>query len=211
MFTGIVQLTGIITERSADNRRMRIRTGASFMQGVRTGDSICCNGVCLTAVDIEHDSFAADLSGETLRLTSASDWKDGQRLNLEPAMAADGRFGGHIVTGHADGTCILQKETDTGNGIERIYSIPPGLEPLIAPKGSVCIDGVSLTVNKADMRSFSVMLIPHTLQVTILGEHRPGTRANIEADIAARYLLRMRECDAAHAAADTALTPEYEG
>lgn len=194
MFTGIIQLTGTVIQRNTDGSRIRIHADQYFIASLSEGDSVSCDGICLTAVALKKDSFSADLSSETLNTTKAGNWTEGRRLNLEPAMSAQGRFGGHIVTGHVDGLSEFLEETDTGNGIFRRYSIPQGLEPLVATKGSVCLNGVSLTVNKATMTDFTVMLIPHTLSSTTLGDRPVGDTVNIEADIAARYLLRIHEC-----------------
>jgi riboflavin synthase len=195
MFTGIVQGVGRI--RSVDVRAgdaaMWIETAGVPLVGVEIGGSIAVNGCCLTAVRLEPAAFAADLSRETLSLTTAGDWRPGVEVNLEKALAAGEALGGHYVTGHVDGVATVTSRQDDARSVRVEFEVPSQLARYIACKGSVCVDGVSLTVNGVSGRRFDVNLVPHTLEVTILGGYRPGTRVNLEVDIIARYLERLVE------------------
>jgi riboflavin synthase len=195
MFTGIVQGVGRI--RSVEPRggdvTMWIETGDVTLADVGTGGSIAVNGCCLTAVRFEPASFAADLSRETLSLTTAGDWRPGTAVNLEKALTAGQALGGHYVTGHVDGVGLVVSRHDDARSVRVEFEVPAELARYVARKGSVCVDGVSLTVNGVAGRNFDVNLVPHTLAVTILGGYRPGTRVNLEVDIIARYLERLVE------------------
>jgi len=196
MFTGIV--TDVGTVRSAEHRgdlRLQIATGYD-LDTVDLGASIACSGVCLTVVDKGGDWFSVDVSAETLSRTAADMWREGTKLNLERSLRLGDELGGHIVTGHVDavaevvGTCAEGDSTRVG------ISVPRALGPMIAPKGSVALDGVSLTVN--DVRGaedgsthFSVNIIPHTAQQTTLGDIAGGRQLNVEVDVLARYIARM--------------------
>lgn len=201
MFTGLIAALGTVvarTEQEGGGARLLISAPSSLVAELGEGDSICCSGACLTALNVTPDhptapGFEADVSPETLRLTTLANAAPGFPLNLEPAMAANGRFGGHIVTGHVDATGELLALEPTGEYVTLTFSAPAELAPLIARKGSICVDGVSLTVNEADAASFKVMLIPRTLSSTTLGRLRPGNKVNLEADLAARYLMRFHE------------------
>jgi riboflavin synthase len=193
MFTGIVQGVGRV--RSIEPRggdvTMWIDTGELSLAGVETGGSIAVNGCCLTAVRLEASAFAADLSRETLALTTAGDWTAGTAVNLERALTAGQALGGHYVTGHVDGVGQVVSRHDDARSVRVEFEVPPELARYVARKGSVCVDGVSLTVNGVAGRRFEVNLVPHTLAVTVLGGYRPGTRVNLEVDIIARYLERL--------------------
>ena len=193
MFTGIVQGVGRV--RSIEPRggdvTMWIDTGELSLAGVETGGSIAVNGCCLTAVRLEASAFAADLSRETLALTTAGDWTPGTGVNLERALTAGQALGGHYVTGHVDGVGQVVSRHDDARSVRVEFEVPPELARYVARKGSVCVDGVSLTVNGVAGRRFEVNLVPHTLAVTVLGGYRPGTRVNLEVDIIARYLERL--------------------
>jgi riboflavin synthase len=193
MFTGIVQGVGRV--RSIEPRggdvTMWIDTGELSLAGVETGGSIAVNGCCLTAVRLEASAFAADLSRETLALTTAGDWTAGTAVNLERALTAGQALGGHYVTGHVDGVGQVVSRHDDARSVRVEFEVPPELARYVARKGSVCVDGVSLTVNGVAGRRFDVNLVPHTLAVTVLGGYRPGTRVNLEVDIIARYLERL--------------------
>jgi riboflavin synthase len=195
MFTGIVQGVGRI--RSVEPRggdvTMWIETGDVALADVGTGGSIAVNGCCLTAVRFEPAAFAADLSRETLSLTTAGDWRPGTAVNLEKALTAGQALGGHYVTGHVDGVGLVVSRHDDARSVRVEFEVPAELARYVARKGSVCVDGVSLTVNGVAGRHFDVNLVPHTLEVTILGGYRPGTRVNLEVDIIARYLERLVE------------------
>ena len=193
MFTGIVQGMGRV--RSVEPRggdvAMWIETGDVSLAGVETGGSIAVNGCCLTAIEFDGNAFKADLSRETLALTTAGEWAPGTPVNLERALTAGQALGGHYVTGHVDGVGEVVARHEDARSIRVEFEVPADLARYVARKGSVCIDGVSLTVNGVAGRRFDVNLVPHTLEVTILGGYRPGTRVNIEVDIIARYLERL--------------------
>ena len=196
MFTGIV--TDVGTVRSAEQRgdlRMQIQCGYD-LESVDLGASIACSGVCLTVVDKGEDWFAVDVSGETLSRTAKDHWSEGARLNLERSLRLGDELGGHIVTGHVDAVGTVVGTCAEGDSVRIGISVPPGLGPMIAPKGSIAIDGVSLTVN--DVRDaedgsthFSVNIIPHTAQHTTLGEIAAGQQLNVEMDVLSRYINRM--------------------
>jgi riboflavin synthase len=193
MFTGIVQGVGRV--RSVEPRggdvRMWIDTGDVPLGDVAIGGSIAVNGCCLTAIELEPAAFAADLSRETLSLTTAGGWSSGTPVNLEKALTAGQSLGGHYVTGHVDGAGRVLSRHDDARSVRVEFEVPPDLARYVARKGSICVDGVSLTVNGAAGNRFDVNLVPHTLEVTILGSYRPGTRVNLEVDIIARYLERL--------------------
>jgi riboflavin synthase len=193
MFTGIVQGVGRV--RSVETRggdvRMWIDTGGVPLADVTVGGSIAVNGCCLTAIELEPTAFAADLSRETLSLTTAGQWSAGTRVNLEKALTAGQALGGHYVTGHVDGVGQVLSRHDDARSVRVEFEVPPELARYVARKGSICVDGVSLTVNGVAGNRFDVNLVPHTLEVTILGGYRPGSRVNLEVDIIARYLERL--------------------
>ncbi len=198
MFTGII--TDIGTVRSAEQRGdMRLTIGCGYdLAGVDLGASISCSGTCLTVVDKGPDWFAVDVSAETLSRTAAGQWQAGTRLNLERALRLGDELGGHLVTGHVDGLVQVVGICPEGDSHKIGLSAPAELSPFIAVKGSVTLDGVSLTVNEihdADdgTTHFAVNIIPHTAAHSTLGNAVPGQRLNLEIDILARYLLRMIE------------------
>jgi riboflavin synthase len=200
MFTGIVQTIGTVTRcdpRGGDTE-IAIAASAGYLEGTALGDSIAVNGCCLTVTQLVDNAFMADVSRETLSLTTLGDWAVGARVNLEKALRAGDALGGHYVTGHVDGVATVAAVTDDARSRRVGFVVPVTLGRYIARKGSVTIDGVSLTVNGVtelgagtpDAR-FEVNLVPHTLNVTILGGYVPGTRVNLEVDIIARYMERM--------------------
>jgi len=193
MFTGIVQALGevrAITPRGGDVELL-IGAGALSLEGVAIGDSISVSGCCLTVTRLGADSFAADASLETLQVTTLGGWRAGQRVNLEKALRAGDPLGGHYVSGHVDGIATVAAATADARSLRVDFAVPAPLARYIARKGSVCIDGVSLTVNDVVQNRFGVNLIPHTLEVTTLGACRAGTQVNLEVDIIARYLERL--------------------
>lgn len=193
MFTGIVQGVGRVraVEPRGGDVTLWIETGDVPLAGVEVGGSIAVNGACLTAVQLEPEAFAADVSRETLSLTTAGQWSPGTRVNLEKALTAGQALGGHYVTGHVDGVGQVVSRHDDARSVRVEFEVPPPLARYVARKGSVCVDGVSLTVNGVVGNRFDVNLVPHTLQMTVLGDYRPGTRVNLEVDIIARYLERL--------------------
>lgn len=193
MFTGIVQTIGRVEQlvRKGGDVELTIEAPELGLTNVAVGDSICVSGCCLTATRLEATSFVADVSRETLAVTTLGDWKLGQRVNLEKALNAGQALGGHYVTGHVDGLArVVAIEPDARSHRIR-FEVPTELSRYIARKGSVCIDGTSLTVNEVEANVFGVNLIPHTLSATVSGDYQVGARVNIEVDIIARYLERL--------------------
>ena len=199
MFTGIVQAVGLVQGIVAKggDLEMTFDSDSLGLDAVAIGDSISVNGCCLTVTRMEASSFAADVSRETLAVTTLGRLRAGDRVNLEKALYAGQALGGHYVTGHIDGIGTVLNIDSDARSHRVLFDTPPGLARYIARKGSVCIDGVSLTVNSVEGASFAVNLIPHTLQVTILGDYRRGTPVNLEVDIIARYLERLMQPDPA--------------
>ena len=194
MFTGIIEAVGVVahSEDIAGDRRLRFEA-PGFFAGVGLGDSIAVSGVCLTAVELGADFFVADLSGETLQATTARHWGPGIRVNLERALTPSKPLGGHMVSGHVDGVGTLIGKKSEARSWRMDFELPPELARYVARKGSVCIDGVSLTVNDVGGARFGVNIIPHTLGQTTLGALREGDAVNIEVDLVARYLERLVE------------------
>lgn len=197
MFTGIVSDIGTI--ESIDQRgdlRVKIKCGYD-MDGVDMGASIACSGVCLTVVDKGADWFAVDVSGETLSCTAEGQFTAGRRLNLERALKVGDELGGHIVTGHVDGVGEVMSSIVAGDSREVVIRVSKELAPFVAAKGSITVDGVSLTVNAVSdedgVTLFTLNIIPHTAQVTTLGDLQSGRVVNLEIDILARYLARMEQ------------------
>ena len=193
MFTGIVETTGTLERKDeiGGDYRLVIHTGELSLAGCRTGDSISVSGACLTMLDPTADRFTADVSQETLTVTTLGAVEEGGRVNLELAMGVDDRMGGHLVTGHVDGKARLLSRREDARAERFDFEVPHDLARYIARKGSVCLDGVSLTVNGVDGDRFSVCLIPHTMAITTLGDLQPGDEVNLEVDLIARYLERL--------------------
>lgn len=193
MFTGIIQAIGTIAalEPKGQDVRVRVQTGKLDLSDVHLGDSIAVNGVCLTAVELPGDGFWADVSGETLSRTTFADLQKGSQANLEKALTPTTRLGGHLVSGHVDGIGeIISRKTD-GRSERFVIRAPDALARYIAEKGSICVDGISLTVNDISGAEFELNIVPHTLVETTMSEFKPGTRVNLEVDIIARYLERL--------------------
>jgi riboflavin synthase len=193
MFTGIIEAKGTIAnlEQLESEWRIRIETGALDLSDVKIGDSIAVNGCCLTVVTLSASGFAADVSLETLRCTTLGVLKAGSAVNLEKAMLATDRFGGHIVSGHVDGVGELESITPEGKSLKLQFRAPDDLARYIAAKGSICIDGTSLTVNGVEGARFTINVIPHTQEETISGTYGVGQQVNLEVDLVARYLERL--------------------
>jgi riboflavin synthase len=193
MFTGIVMAVGRLreAERLGGDTRLVIDTGRLSLAGAAIGDSIAVNGVCLTLTRLEEATFVADVSRETLGLTTLGELRAGTPLNLETALRAGDPLGGHYVSGHIDGVACVTARADDARSVRVEFELPLGLERYVARKGSICIDGVSLTVNEIGGRRLGVNLVPHTLAVTNAGDWRVGTRVNCEVDMIARYLERL--------------------
>jgi riboflavin synthase len=199
MFTGIILAIGKIAavERKAGDCRLKIDTGKLSLMDVALGDSIAVNGVCLTAVELDAHYFCADVSNETLSRTILNNATTGTAVNLELALTPATRMGGHIVSGHVDGIGqVIEKKAD-GRSIRFTFKAPDNLAKYIAEKGSICINGISLTVNEVNGAKFSVNIVPYTLKDTTLGEATVGTKVNLEVDLLARYMERLMLGEAA--------------
>ena len=209
MFTGIIEANGVLTGREArgPGARLAIRTrGAPFAQPLSVGESVAVHGPCLTVQALTTDGFYCDATAETLARTTLGSRPIGARVHLERALAVGDRLGGHIVTGHIDGKVRLRSRETVGDAEKLIFEFEEAdLARFVARKGSVAIDGVSLTVNAATVDAFDVVIIPHTLAVTALGELGPGSEANFEVDLLARYLARLLEASSGGATKDVAL------
>lgn len=195
MFTGIVAATGKLQSRESHDGDLRIRfeVPSALMAGSNIGDSISVSGVCLTMLEPDATGFSADLSVETLDKTSLGDRREGDSVNLELAMRASDRLGGHLVSGHVDGLATLISRTVDARSERFLFETDRSLARYIASKGSACLDGVSLTVNEVDDNRFSICIIPHTLTVTTLGNLAAGEKVNLEVDLIARYLDRLNQ------------------
>lgn len=193
MFTGIIEETGTIEAYEPHTTGARLRvTCNKVREDLNTGDSISVNGVCLTAVDLEPQSFAADLAPETLNRTNLNQLQAGNAVNLERSMPANGRYSGHIVQGHVDGTGeLLALDLLGDSNYWLTIKIPNELDRYIVHKGSICIDGISLTVAKLEADTLAVTIIPHTYEATAMRDWKPGRRLNLEVDVIAKYVEKM--------------------
>jgi riboflavin synthase len=200
MFTGIIQSVGALTssELRGEDRRLRISAPGLDLTGTQPGDSIAVSGVCLTAVTLDGEGFAADVSTETLACTTLGGLEPGDRVNLEKALTPATPLGGHLVSGHVDGVGEVLERHDDARSVRMRFRVPDALARYLARKGSVCVDGVSLTVNEADGERFAVNLVPHTLEQTTLSDFAPGRPVNIEVDLVARYLERLLSAREGH-------------
>ncbi|MGD8174855.1 riboflavin synthase [Marinimicrobium sp. ARAG 43.8] len=193
MFTGIIEAKGRVArlEPKGGDLRLLIETGDLPLADVQLGDSIATNGVCLTVVELPGNGYWADVSGETLAHTTVVEWAVGQAVNLEKALTPNTRLGGHIVSGHVDGVGeVVSRYSDARSERFRIRA-PAALAKYIAHKGSITVDGTSLTVNKVDGAEFELNIVPHTLKCTVMEGYREGSRVNLEVDVLARYLERL--------------------
>jgi riboflavin synthase len=203
MFTGIVEETGTVRaiDFVPDGARITI-DAVSALGGTRIGDSIAIDGACLTVVAMNSTSFTVEATLETLGRTTLGDRALGDGVHLERALAASGRFGGHFVQGHVDGTGEIRSRDSVGDAIVQVFSAPPEVVPYLVAKGSVTVDGVSLTVVNTSADWFDVWLIPHTIEVTHLASRPVGTRVNLEADILAKYVAKAVSLATASAATE---------
>ena len=192
MFTGLISDVGTVVEKHGG--RFAIAT-AYPANSIAVGASIACDGCCLTAVSVSpHDRgalFAVDVSNETLSKTTLGTWSPGRRVNLERSLKAGDEIGGHLVSGHVDGTARILERRKDGDSVRFVFEAPASLAPLIAAKGSVALDGTSLTVNEVDGATFGVNIIPHTAAVTTWGKRASGDFVNVEVDVLARYVARL--------------------
>lgn len=199
MFTGIIQAVGEVTamQSRGGDLRLRVNTGKLSLDDVGLGDSICTNGVCLTVVELPGDGYWADVSVETLNFTTLGKLESGSTVNLEKALTATDRLGGHIVSGHVDGVGEVVSLEEDARSIRFVIRAPDALAKYIAHKGSICIDGTSLTVNAVNGAEFELNIIPQTMAETVFGQYRPGSMVNLEVDVIARYLERLMLGDSA--------------
>lgn len=197
MFTGIVQVVGRIEKRvehPSGDASLLVDTATISPADIAVGDSICVSGVCLTAIEVTPAGFRTDVSAESLARTTLGTLAAGSRVNIETALTPHTRLGGHLVSGHVDGVGQVSARWDDARSVRLEFRAPAALARYIAEKGSVCIDGTSLTVNRVDGAVFDVNIVPHTLQATTLGDLGPGSAVNIEVDQIARYVERLLAC-----------------
>ena len=194
MFTGIIQAVGTLQDIEAGEKGycISVATPEGFLAKVNTGDSIAVQGVCLTATEVKSNYFRADASNETLKCTTLGSVKTNDRLNLETALTLSTVLGGHLVSGHVDGVGVIKNIEEDGDSVRITIKVPEDLGRYIARKGSVCIDGISLTVNEVNDSQFDVNIIPHTFQNTTFSEASVQSRVNVEVDLIARYLERLQ-------------------
>ena len=210
MFTGIIEEVGTIRSIKKGAKSAIITVEASkILEDVHIGDSICTNGVCLTVTTFDKNTYSVDVMHETLRRTNLGDLKSGSRVNLERAMAADGRFGGHIVAGHIDGTGVITSMTRDDNAIWIVINTDKSILKYIVNKGSITIDGISLTVADVDASSFSVSVIPHTGDNTTLLSKKPGDTVNLETDMIGKYVEKLLHFQAEEEEGSSGITMEF--
>jgi riboflavin synthase len=199
MFTGIIQAVGNVAamQMRGGDLRMHVHTGKLSLDDVVLGDSICTNGVCLTVIALPGDGYWADVSVETLNFTTLGQLQIGSLVNLEKALTPSSRLGGHIVSGHVDGVGEVVSLHEDARSIRAVLRAPEALARYIAHKGSICVDGTSLTVNAVNGVLFDLNIIPQTMAETIFGRYRSGSRVNLEVDVIARYLERLLQGGAA--------------
>ncbi len=194
MFTGIVEEVGQVTRITPGQQGMTVAISCGTVQeDSRVGDSIMVNGACLTATTVSKDGFTADISPESLRVTTLGALSAGSRVNLERSMALGGRLGGHLVSGHIDGVGTVRSIRAAGESTEIWFDAPKEVVGLSVTKGSIAVEGISLTINKVDAGGFSVMIIPHTATATTLLDIGPGGKVNLEADLIGKYVARLLE------------------
>jgi len=198
MFTGIIKAKGSIggIEKRGGDVRLRVTTPELPWSEYEVGDSVAVNGVCLTAVRLLDNGFDTDVSVETLDVTTLKQLTVGDAVNLEPALRVGDALGGHLVSGHVDGIGRMVAREDDARSIRMTFEVPGELSRYIARKGSICVDGVSLTINEVSGNTFGLNIIPHTAEVTTMGAYEAGTAVNIEVDLLARYIERMLGSDA---------------
>lgn len=205
MFTGIIEAVGdvVAVQQRGGDIRLRVKSKGLDLSDVALGDSIATNGVCLTVVDLPGDGYWADVSLETLGYTTVRQWQVGRRVNLEKALTPQTRLGGHMVSGHVDGEGeVISRQRDARSERFRIKA-PADLAKYIAHKGSITIDGTSLTVNAVDGAEFELNIVPHTIEKTVIDDYQAGTKVNLEVDVIARYLERLLLGDKAAATTKT--------
>jgi len=210
MFTGIIEAVGQVAALQPGNgdARLYLRTCGLNLEDVRLGDSIAVNGVCLTVVELPGDGFWADVSGESLARTTLGKLRTGDPVNLEKALLPTTRLGGHLVSGHVDGLGTIARIAQDARSVRLDIRAPDALAKYIAEKGSICVDGISLTVNTVQGAVFNLNIVPHTQRMTTLQHARPGQQVNLEVDVLARYVERLRLGEAA-AQPENRITPAF--
>lgn len=193
MFTGIIEALGTLADTQPQNGDLRLHVKAPDLDwsDIQLGDSIATNGVCLTVVEITGDGYWADVSNETINFTTVAHWRTGQALNLEKALTPQTRLGGHIVSGHVDGMGEVVSRVPDARSERFTLRAPKTLAKYIAHKGSITVDGTSLTVNAVNGCDFELNIVPHTIEKTVIGHYQVGTKVNLEVDVLARYLERL--------------------
>lgn len=211
MFTGIVEAVGTLTAITpkGEDITISVNAGKLDMSDVKLGDSIATNGVCLTVVAFDSHSYSADLSLETLKKSGFADYKVGDKVNLEKAMLPTTRFGGHIVSGHVDGVGEIVERNQVGRAIEFWVAMPVELSKYVAEKGSMTVDGISLTVNDLRKNAFKLTIVPHTTQETTIDHFQVGRKVNLEVDVLARYLERLLHGGREEQPAESRITMEF--
>ncbi len=210
MFTGIIEAVGTLTAITprGEDISITVDSGALDMSDVKLGDSIATNGVCLTVVACNASGYSADLSLETVNLTGFSQYQVGDKVNLEKAMLPTTRFGGHIVSGHVDGVGLVVERNQLGRAVEFWIEMPQELSKYVAHKGSIAIDGISLTVNELRKQAFKITIVPHTSEKTTIDDFQVGRKVNLEVDLLARYMERLLSGDKEQAP-DSGMTIEF--
>lgn len=211
MFTGIVEAVGTLTAITpqGEDISVTVDAGKLDMSDVQLGDSIATNGVCLTVVSFNSHSYTADLSAETLNLTGFSQYQVGGKVNLEKAMLPTTRFGGHIVSGHVDGVGVIVERTQVGRAIEFWVDMPAELSKYVAHKGSITVDGISLTVNELRKNAFKITIVPHTCEETTIDHFQVGRKVNLEVDVLARYMERLLQGNQVEQSGESKMTMEF--
>ncbi len=195
MFTGIIEELGSVKDLRRDTAGARLAISASMvLEETSIGDSICVNGVCLTVLDMGKTEFSADVANETLSVTNLGELKPGRKVNLERALRLSAKIGGHLVTGHVDGVGRIREKRQEGNSWRVLFDAPEAIRRYVIKKGSIAVDGISLTVADADAAGFSIAMIPHTAKMTTLGFKNPGDSVNLESDIIGKYVEKLLSC-----------------
>jgi riboflavin synthase len=211
MFTGIIEAVGTLTAITprGEDVTVTVECGKLDMADVKLGDSIATNGVCLTVVAYTDNSYSADLSLETLNKTGFAQYGVGDKVNLEKAMLPTTRFGGHIVSGHVDGVGTIVERNPVGRAVEFWVEMPAELSRYVAQKGSITVDGISLTVNELRKNAFKLTIVPHTSEETTIDSFQVGRKVNLEVDVLARYMERLLKADQEEAEPESRITMEF--